>query len=154
MGRNTIILFFALLLAGCASPNGAASDRIEGRIVAVASTDPLPQVRVRVAMSDDDGHKWHGVSTTNSSGHFAIDALTNPLDYSSTLLQRDRTYELVAEVEGYWVHKETIDFSRKVYDVAIELKPKDYEDVGTGGGVQEEDKRLLGNGGKAPIRGG
>ncbi len=152
MGRDTIILFFALLLAGCASPNGAASDRIEGRVVAIDSSDPLPQVRVRLELDEPNGQSWRGVDTTNASGRFAIDALTNPTDYSSTLLQRDREYTLVTELDGYWVHTQTVSFSRRLQEVAVVLTPKDHQSVDGGGGAQQQDGPLLGNGGSVPKR--
>ena len=137
MGRDSLLLF-AILLGGCAAQaSGSAADRIEGVITSTDSSTALPQVRVSIRSAGDDGRKWNGGDTTNYSGHFVIDALSSPDDYSSSMLHRDTEYELRAETEGYWVHQETISFDRKVHDVVIQLKPKRHDEIDSGGGAQE-----------------
>lgn len=138
MGRDTLFFFLAILLTGCgAQANGSAADRIEGVISSVEASTPLPQVRVSIRAAGEDGRHWNGIDTTNYAGRFVIDALTSPEDFSSSLLHRDTEYELKAEVEGYWVHRETISFNRRVHGLDIELKPKRHDEVDSGGGAQE-----------------
>lgn len=150
MGRDALLLF-AVILAGCAgSPSGSASDRIEGLIT---STDgPMPQVRVSVYATGDDGRNWNGSDTSNASGRFVIDALTSPDDYSSSLLMRGTSYELRAEVEGYYVVTQVIPFDKRLHQVEIELERKSLDEIDSGGGAQQQDGPLMGNGGASPKR--
>lgn len=153
MGPARLLVF--ALLVGCASSQaGPGSDRIEGQVLATTPGGqvPLPQARVTVKLVQDDGHGWVGTGITNQAGWFAIDGLSSPQDFSATSLLRDRQYELAVVADGFYLHQVTVDYARRVQSVAVELqaKPLDVEDEGT---VAPED-RVLGNGGKAPIRGG
>ncbi len=148
-------LLFLALLMGCASSQaGPGADRIEGQVLATTPDGqvPLPQARVTVTLVQDDGHGWVGTGITNQAGWFAIDGLSSPQDFSSSNLLRDQAYELAVIADGFYVHKTTVDYSRKAQSVAVELKAKPL-DV-QGGGTAAPEDRLLGNGGKAPIRGG
>ena len=147
-------LLFLALLMGCASSQaGPGADRIEGQVLATSADGqvPLPQARVTVTLVQDDGHGWVGTGITNQAGWFAIDGLSSPQDFNSTALMRDQSYDLAVIADGFYVHKATIDYGRKAQSVAVELqaKPLDVQ----GGGNANPEERLMGNGGKVPIRG-
>jgi|GEM_PF-4134017 len=150
---DRLLLLIGLLgLVGCAAaPNGVASNRIEGRVLAQLDGRkvPLPQASVRVTPEDSP---LIGVAVTNSSGFFAVDALNNPETFATEGLAIGHAYLVEVTVPEFYVATRTVQYDGKVLgvDILLEQKTQDLDDAPPAGSTDDEPVKPRGS---APKKG-